>query len=403
MEFRSITKNISVSAHARIAGATLLFLLSIFLMQIGAAYAESNEYRLGHEDVIIVTVMRHDELSGEFFVPTDGLVNIPRIGQISVAGKTISEVTKIILDGVSKFLNEPDVSVKLKTPRPQLVYVTGVVTRPGPYDVKPGWRITETIGAAGGVALGIESADCTVTIAREQTGLKQTMSYPDLLRGDQTKNMLIQAGDQITVSAAETMPIYVTGRVNKPGLYNIRKDSGGILEAITMAGGTLDDAALTKVTVTHLNGESESVSIVPVTMEGKQQGLIKLRTGDLVVVPESSAKFAVLGWVNMPGFFPLPDGQHVTLSSAVSMAKGMDNRRAGISQVAVLRTVNGKQERMVFNLNKFFKKGDLSQNPEIQAGDIIFVPETGKIDWDRTMGLLSGTANLAWVIDRFVP
>jgi len=75
-------------------------------------------------------------------------------------------------------------------------------------------------------------------------------------------------------------------------------------------------------------------------------------------VPESSAKFAVLGWVNMPGFFPLPDGQHVTLSSAVSMAKGMDNRRAGISQVAVLRTVNGKQERMVFNLNKFSKRGD---------------------------------------------
>jgi len=237
-----------------------------------------------------------------------------------------------------------------------------------------------------------------VTILRGSDGAKQAIPLPEILHGDGSKNLDLQPGDLVTVEAVEVIPVYVMGKVNRPGLYNMRKDSAGILEAVTVAGGTLDDAALTKVTVTHLNGQSETVNIVPVTIEGKQESLIKLSAGDLVVVPESLARFAVLGWVNSPGFFSLKENQPLSLSEALSMAKGTDNRRGGLNKVAVIRNSGGKQERKIYDFNRFLKKGDETQNPVIAAGDIVFVPETSSPDWDRILAGLSTGLTALWAV-----
>ena len=366
-----------------------------------ASAQQDGDYKLGPEDVISITVLRHPEFSGEYLVPNDGNINVPRAGQIFVTGKTLTEVAALVNTGFKDTLVFPEVSVTLKSPRAQLVYMMGAVRSPGPYALKPGWRITEGISASGGLAPGIEPADCTVNILRASKGTKESVPYQEVVRGSETSNKPISAGDVVTVEAVEIIPVYVMGKVNRPGLYNMRNNSAGILEAITVAGGTTDDAALSKVTVTHLNGESETVSILSATIEGKQQSLVKLRSGDLVVVPDSNAKFAVLGWVNAPGFFPLKEGQRITLSDALGMARGTDNRRGGLRKVAILRTTDEKQERLVFDFEKFAKNGDMAQNPEVKSGDIIWVPETKKLDWDRVLSTISGGASLLWSLDRF--
>jgi polysaccharide export outer membrane protein len=302
---------------------------------------------------------------------------------------------------MKRFLVTPNVSVTLKTARPQIVYVTGAVRASGSLNLKPGWRITEAIGAAGGVALGIETADCTVTLLSKSSGQKNSVRLADVMKGDAIANRVLEPGDVIEVEAVETFPVYVMGKVQRPGLFNIRKDSAGLLEAITMAGGATEDAGLTKVTVTHLDGSTETANIIPVTVEGKQPSPTKLRSGDLIVVPDSMARFVVLGWVNSPGFYPLKENQTVKLSDAIGLARGVDPRRGKMGKVAVLRTVNGKQERMIFDLAKFLKKGDTGQNPQILAGDIVYVPESNRFDLDRILGTVSGATSLIWSVDRF--
>ncbi|MEN6521293.1 MAG: polysaccharide biosynthesis/export family protein [Armatimonadota bacterium] len=363
--------------------------------------AADSDYKLGPEDVITVMVMNHTEFSGDFYIPTDGKITIPLAGTVEVTGKTLTEAAALIADNLKSELKDPDVTIVLKTPRPQLVYVMGAVKQPGPYNLKPGWRITEAVTAAGGIPSGIEAADCKVSILRGTSGDKQMVSLQEAMRGNESANQAVRAGDVITVENVELIPVYVMGKVARPGVYNIRKDSAGILEAITMAGGTLDDAALTKVTVTHLNGSSETINIVPATIEGKQETPVKLQSGDLLVVPDSIARFAVMGWVNAPGFFPLKENQQVTLSDALALARGADNKRGGLKKVAILRTTSGKQERLVVDFQKFAKKGDMSQNPVIQPGDIVWVPETGKLDWDRVFANLSTGLSFLWSIDRW--
>lgn len=373
-------------------------ILSLACLGFGQTNAE---YRLGPEDAIHVNIMDHSELSGEFTVLSDGTISLPRAGQLSVSGKTLAETANLIVANLAKSLRDPEVSVTLRTPRQQLIYVMGAIQKPGPCALKPGWRTTEAIGAAGGLQNGVQPTECTVSILHCMNGKRESIPYQDLFRGDTVRNPELHTGDVVTVESVETIPVYVMGKVNRPGLYNLRVDSAGVLEAITMAGGHQDDAALSKVTVTHLDGKSETVNILPVTTEGKQTSLLRLRAGDMLVVPDSFAKFAVLGWVNAPGFFQLKENEHISLSEAIGMAHGIENKRGGLKKVAVLRVVDGKEQRQVYDLSKFAKKGDSSQNPEILPGDVVWVPETSGLDWDRALSGLSTGLSLVWSASGF--
>jgi polysaccharide export outer membrane protein len=308
---------------------------------------------------------------------------------VSVSGKTLAELSSYVTDSLRARLNKPEVTVTLRAARMQRVYVLGSVKNPGLYDMKPGWRITEAMAAAGGLLAGTEPADCTATVLRAATRQRETFKLNDVLHGPQDSNVAVESGDVLTIDAQETLPVYVMGRVKNPGIYRLRKDNSKVMEALTLAGGTLEDAALSKVTIAHLTGSSTVVDLVPAVVEGRPEANVALQAGDLITVPEETSRIAVLGFVQQPGFFPLKSGQRITLSEALGMAKGTDNKRGGIGQVAVIRTRNGKQEKLVFDVQKFFKTGDVTQNPQVEPGDVIYVPETRKADWDNVWRAIS--------------
>ena len=66
----------------------------------------------------------------------------------------------------------------------------------------------------------------------------------------------------------------------------------------------------------------------------------------------------------------------------------------------MIRTENGTQERKMVDLNRFLKGGDLQHNPEIRSGDVVYVPQTGRLDWDTVLRSISA---IAISIYPFVP
>lgn len=369
--------------------------LSLCLLIVSQASADTGPapYKLGPEDVISVTVARHPEFSGDFYIPADGVVNLPSVGRMTAGGKTLEELTNEVASRLRERLREPEVTISLRTARMQRVYVLGAVNNPGPYDMKPGWRVTESIAAAGGLAQGIEFSDCCATILRASTGDRETVKLSDVFQGTNEANMPINSGDVVTINAEETIPVYVMGKVKTPGLYRLGKASAGVMAALTLAGGVSEDAAINRITITHLNGESLVVDLAPALLQGKQESVAKLQAGDLVVVPEETARVAVLGFVNEPGFYLLKSGTKLTLSDALGLAKGAD-KRGKLGAVAIIRTKEGKQERLVCDLGKFLKSGDPAQNPEVLPGDVVYVPETSKPDWNTIFNALTSVGFL---------
>lgn len=387
-----VTKRMMSCLKARLAQRNMRrffgVIAVVWLILLGAVvFGEdaSSTYRLGPEDVITFTVMGHQEFSGEFLIPSDGLLNLPAIGAIEAAGMTLDELTARSTERLKARLVKPEVTVALRTPRMQRIYVLGAVKSPGQYDMKQGWRIAEALAAAGGLSLGEEPADCDAIILRSSTGKKSIGKLEDVIRGDNEANLPLQSGDVLTIDSGEVIPIYVMGRVKDPGLYKVRQTEAGVMKAIALAGGTMEDAAISAVCITHLSGESETVDLTSAITDGKPAMDTGLQSGDMVLVPETKARIAVLGYVMSPGFYTLKDGEKLMLTDALGLAKGVDNKRGEMGSIAVVRTENGKQQKIVYDLGLFLNRGDLSQNPEIKPGDVVFVAETRKPDWSTVL------------------
>lgn len=357
-------------------------IILLLWLSVLAALATHAAYRLGPEDVISVTVQRHPEFSGNFLIPPDGVVDLPAAGKTPANGRTLEELTGDVRARLGKRLRKPEVTIVLRTARPQHVYVLGAVAKPGVYDLQEGWRVTEALAAGGGLTAPEDSV--RINVMREGKPVAEHAS---------TMQTALRHGDTVKVELLRAMSLTVSGKVKQPGTYQI-KDGDTLVTALTLAGGPLPEAALSRVTIQREGLVPETVNLAPALLEGNMAYDVPVKAGDLVIVPESTARIAVLGFVNQPGYYTLIDGKPITLSDAISMAKGSENKRGGMTAVAVLRTEGGKQQRSTYNLQKFLKGGDLAQNPLIKNGDIVFVPETKRMNWDLLLQALSSVGAL---------
>lgn len=88
-------------------------------------------YLLGPGDVVEMTVERMPELSRSMTIRPDGMVTLPRSGDIRLAGlapmEAAAAVRRVLLDRVI----DPQVTVAVANPRENKIFVAGEVNRPG--------------------------------------------------------------------------------------------------------------------------------------------------------------------------------------------------------------------------------------------------------------------------------
>jgi polysaccharide export outer membrane protein len=183
--------------------------------------------------------------------------------------------------------------------------------------------------------------------------------------------------------------------VKEPGTRKQARNSN-VLDALSSAGGVTLQASVSHVKIRHSDGTEETVNLVPTLINGDDPVAPKTRQGDVVVVPLAIAQYAVLGYVAAPGTFAYPEGKDLTLADAIASARGHDNeKRARMSRVGIARVVNGVPEHKIYDFGKFLTGGDAKNNPVIKPGDVIYVPETDKIDLRTILSGIS-SAGLLW-------
>lgn len=114
-----------------------------------AAAVDPAAYRLGSGDKVRITVFNEDTLSGEYEVDGSGTLNLQLIGSINVLGRSIPEVTAIIVGKLKEgYLQNPSVAIEVLNYRP--FYVLGEVNQPGKYPYVSGMTVLNAIALAGG-------------------------------------------------------------------------------------------------------------------------------------------------------------------------------------------------------------------------------------------------------------
>ncbi|WP_447979434.1 polysaccharide biosynthesis/export family protein [Candidatus Nitrospira bockiana] len=166
---------------------------------------QSNEFLLGPEDVLDVTVWRNQDLSRQVVVRPDGMISMPLIGDVQASGFTANQLAARIADRLKEYKENPSVTVSVKEVNSYSIYVLGEVTKPGKYQLKANTSVLQAIALAGGFTLfASKNKMQVVTTMPNGDGRTHEMRIPvrydDLLSGKGERgNFILKAGDIVVV------------------------------------------------------------------------------------------------------------------------------------------------------------------------------------------------------------
>ena len=157
-------------------------------------------YRLGAEDVMLISVWKDEQLTREVVVRPDGMFSFPLVGDIQADDRTVEEIRADLVKRLIKYIPNPNVSVAVMKVLSYKVYVVGRVTKPGEYLLGHYTDVLQALSLAGG--LTPFAAENDIKVIRRIKGHLQTfpVRYGDLRKGqDLEQNILLQRGDVVMV------------------------------------------------------------------------------------------------------------------------------------------------------------------------------------------------------------
>ncbi|MHB0912194.1 MAG: polysaccharide biosynthesis/export family protein [Armatimonadota bacterium] len=207
---------------------------------------------------------------------------------------------------------------------------------------------------------------------------------------------LIDPKIQVELIQFHRPKVYVLGQVNRPGLYEF-KMGDTIMEAIAQSGSFREDADLADARITHRDSnEQMPLDLHRLFFANDMSQNQKLQDGDTIFIPEDTMnKYFVLGEVLRQGMYKWKKG--VTVVDALSNASGPTDR-AELGSTYVLRGDMKNPERIKVDMGKILKKGEMDRNVVLQPGDVVYIAETNKPNWDKIGRMLSIAVNSSYLL-----
>jgi polysaccharide export outer membrane protein len=251
-------------------------LFAVCLLLIVSATPALADYEIGVDDVLNVSFWQEPGLNEQVIVKSDGKITLSVIGDITAAGLTSSELSRKIVEQVSRFNRDiTQAAVTVIEYGSQTVFVQGQIANPGPYarEVIPDmWTIIKERGGVteigdlsrvqlirgGAVNPGEVLTVNVLDAVSEQNMAKLPRVYPrDIIRVPATVGGVPRTEIPQRPEVRQNV-YYVLGAVGSPGVYSWQEGMD-VLEALALAGGTAPDADLKKITVRDKSGSYSTV------------------------------------------------------------------------------------------------------------------------------------------------
>ena len=262
-------------------------------------------------DSVSILMSEDAEIRFEGRIGESGVVRIPLLGDVRVAGLTARQVQDQITAALEKdYYQKATVSVQLLARSPGTVFLYGAVKTHGAVELPTGSNLTllQVISKGGGITAWADARNCRITRVDRLTQARTVLTvnletaFQDIGGKD---DILLQSGDIIFIPAAnaqanqvlttEPCEVIVVGEVASPGIISFAPgESRTIMRAVFKAGNFSRFAKSKEVRLIRYAAGERTVLLVDVAAI-LEQGLldkdVELKPGDMVIVDQKMFSF----------------------------------------------------------------------------------------------------------------
>ena len=157
------------------------------------------DYKIGIEDSLRISVWGEPNLGHTVRVRPDGKMTFPLVNDIAVVGLTPDAVRRLITERLAEYINEPNVTVIVEEINSYKVYIIGKVGSQGTFNFYRPTRLLQAIANAGGFN---EFSKQQVTVLRDKGVVEAriVINVKRLVAGDPAaENIFLMPGDTVIV------------------------------------------------------------------------------------------------------------------------------------------------------------------------------------------------------------
>lgn len=282
------------------------------------------DYVIKSGDEVVLTIWGSAEQHLRLVVDRSGMIAVPRIGSISVAGLRYDELASTITRQASQVYRNFQLTATIGQVRAMRVYVAGYVARPGSLTVSGLASILHVVMRAGGPSAAGSFRD--IHLRRGGKEIATFDLYDLLVKGDRAVDQLVQPEDVIFIGPVGPQ-VALAGSVNQQAIFEM-KPGETLADLLQMAGGFSAVADRRRLTIERLTERTDGrvtevqwprdAGIVPGAGD-----LIRVSSAVEAALPQGGQNKRVLveGEVLHPGDYVLPPNS--TLQDAVKAAGGL--------------------------------------------------------------------------------
>ncbi len=341
----------------------------------------SDGYIIGYGDELRLVVWGATEFQYELKVDREGRIFVPRVGQLTVANKSLEKCREEVKNWLSRkyrgLVKSPPtifMDLTLTRLRPIRVFVLGEVAQPGGYNVSSHSTVFNVLYSVGGPLR--RGTLRNIQLIRDGKIIETVDFYDYLLKGYGANSIRLQDNDHVFIPT-RGKTVSIRGQVRRAAFYEL-KEGETVVDLIQFAGGLQPEAYAKRFQIERVipfeerQDPSIARKIIDLNLEDVLSGQqkIKLQDGDRVrifsILDILENVVRISGAVYQPGTYELSDTLQ-TVRQLINDADGLTGD-AYLDKAELTRlNLDGTERLINLDLQQVF-----SNNP---AHNITLQPE----------------------------
>lgn len=329
------------------------------------------KYVVGPGDEVKLMLWGRLNAQHNLTIDREGKITIPNVGPLFVAGMTFEDMSKYLITQAEQIVGT-NIDISMGSLKSISIFVLGDVRRPGAYTIGSFATITDALVMVGG-ASNIGSMR-RIQLRRNNKLITTFDLYDLLLKGDKSKDAVLQSGDVIFVPVTGPL-VGIAGNVKRPAIYEL-KDKHDLHTVIENAGGIIPTAYTQQIQVERIIKGEKQIVVDLNDKKLEHASHFQIQDADLVkifsIVDANVNAVYINGNVKRPGKYEYKPG--MTIRDILSKPEELlPETHYDYALIKRLKPPSMEASLIPFNLGKFIFNHDSAHNIALMPQDQIFI------------------------------